>query len=61
MVYVITLDPGTEGERLFVVPTDKYDAILADLDNYCDSLDVSGPHEFIEIQHTKPSFRERSL
>ena len=57
MLYVITLDPGTVEERMFVVSEENYEAELADLENYCDSLDVSAAHGSVEILQSRPTFR----
>ena len=57
MLYVITLDPGSVEERMFVVSAENYEAEITDLENYCDSLDVTGPYGSVEILYNRPTFR----
>ena len=61
MIYIITLNPGTSDERLFVAPADKFEAVTDDLRKYCDEMVTDGPYDFVEIPVQLPTYDPQDL
>lgn len=61
MIYIITLDPGTSNERLFVAPANKHGPVVDDLRKYCDEIISDGPYDFVEIPAQMPTYDPQDL